>query len=564
MNPVTPYLLPLIAALVVVALVLTAAHRWDIGDWPAPGAGEVAAKWLGGTWVKVPVFTAALVGAFIWSGDVVTGASGGGRGPAALPTGVSVAAGEQIFWSTGKCHTCHSVGTRGGKIRGPNLGGQPGTAPRAAPAPAAEPAGEHTHSGPEPAGTQVEAAPEPAAPHSHAPGQALPPIGAHAQAMADERAVQLGHPMTGAEYLVESIANPSAFVAPGFKDEMPKVYEPPISLTPDQITSVILYLQSLGGTPDPSAIHLPPEILRASRTPAAAVTWKPYLPGDSLRGREIFFDPNGFAACARCHRVRDQGGNVGPDLTSIAGSRTPQAVVEKLLDPNKEITSGYDMVRLHLDNGRELRGVISRQAPDSVWLGTAEGKLVLVDAHEILHRQPVDSSIHPADFAQKVNLKDFHDLLAFLGTLRPFEAGTGDSARGRTLFFDAAGRAACARCHRVKNEGGEVGPELTQVVGIRSPQFILESILDVNKHIASGFETMQIKTSSGRTVEGVIVRSTAASVSLGTSDGKIMEVPTADIVQRQKLSTSLMPDSLGKKLSPKELADLMAYLETLR
>ena len=35
----------------------------------------------------------------------------------------------------------------------------------------------------------------------------------------------------------------------------------------------------------------------------------------------------------------------------------------------------------------------------------------------------------------------------------------GDAARGRALFADLKG-VACVKCHKVKGEGGEVGPEL--------------------------------------------------------------------------------------------------------
>ena len=102
------------------------------------------------------------------------------------------------------------------------------------------------------------------------------------------------------------------------------------------------------------------------------------------------------------------------------------------------------------------------------------------------------------------------------------------------------------------------------MVGVRSPQFILESIIEVNKHIASGYETVQIQTRAGRTLDGVIVRSAGGSIWLGTADGKTMELPAGEIAQQRKLGTSLMPDSLAKQLSPQELADLMSYLETLR
>ncbi len=540
-NPVTPYLLPLFAGLVIVGLLLIAAHKWDVGDWPRRTAGADATR-MGGTWIKVSVFTVALVGAFVRSGDVVTAASGGGGGRGALPSGVGVAAGEQIFWGAGKCSTCHSVGARGGKIRGPNLGVSSAGAASAA---------------------LVEAKPgEPAASGTRTAGVDRLPIGIRAAQVAAERAAALGRSMSGTEYLVESIANPSAYLAHGYKDEMPKVYLPPVSLTADQITSVILYLQSLGGTPDPSAIHLPPEIMQAAGTHASAEVWKPYLPGDSVRGHEIFFDLHGPAACAKCHRVGDRGGNVGPELSSVGASRTPQFLVESLLEPRKEITDGYETTQLRLGDGRTLEGVVRRETPDSLWLGDSEGNQVAVPLGRIAHRAKLDVSLMSGDFAKKISVQDFHDLLTFLESLQPYRVG--DTARGRALFFDLSGRAACAKCHRLGSRGGDVGPELTEVIAIRTSQGILESILEPSKRIASGYAAVQIQTSTGRSVSGVIIRETADSVWLGTADGGHVALPTRGILQRNRLSTSLMPDSVGKGLSAKDLGDLMAFLESLR
>ena len=522
-NPVEPYLLPAFAGLVIVALALVAAHRWDVGDWPR-GGGDATANRMRGTWIKVSLFTVVLVGTFVRAGDLVTASSGGGRGAETLPSGVGAAAGEQIFWSAGKCHTCHSVGTRGGKIRGPNLG--------------ASSAGD---------------------------GSAAPagPIGLRAATIASARAATLGRPMTGTDFLVESIANPSAYLSHGYKDEMPKAYLPPISLTPEQITSVILYLQSLGGTPDSSAIHLPPEIRRAAGSRAAsAETWKPYLPGDSARGHEIFFDLKGPAACAKCHQIGDRGGAVGPELSSIGVNRTPQFIVESLVQPSKQITDGYETVQLRMNDGRSLDGVVRRESPDSLWLGTSQGDQVPVATGRIATRTKLDVSLMPEDFAKRISVRDFHDLLTFLEAVQPY--GVGDSARGRALFFDATGRAACAKCHRVGSQGGDAGPELTAVVSIHSSQFILEAILKPSKHIASGYQTVQIRTNTGRTLEGVVVRETPDSVWLGTSDGGHVALSVRGILQRRALDTSLMPDTLAKLMNAKDLGDLMAFLETLR
>ncbi|MFQ5889371.1 MAG: hypothetical protein ACE5JR_04885 [Gemmatimonadota bacterium] len=322
-------------------------------------------------WIKGPVFTVALIGLFVLAGEVVTRASGGAS-VAAIGEGVSVENGEQIFWGPGKCHTCHSIGTRGSSVRCPNLG-------------------------------------------ESADG---PVIAMRAVERARERGAELGEELSATEYLVESIASPSAHVVEGYKDEMPKVYEPPISLGPDEISSVILYLQSLGGVPDPGAIELPEEIRLARQRRTLEQPWEPYLEGDSLRGREIFFDVGGPAPCAKCHRVGEEGGDVGPELTSVAGTRTRQFIVESILEPSREIASGYESELIQLTDGRLVDGLVRRESGDSLWLATSEGEEFAIALTDIARRRTQELSLMPDNFADVLTVSELHDVLAFLFTLQ--------------------------------------------------------------------------------------------------------------------------------------------------
>lgn len=318
---------------------------------------------------KVSVFTVALVGLFIWLGGGITRVSGEGT-LAPLGEGLTVENGEQIFWGSGKCSTCHAIGNRGGSVRGPNLG-------------------------------QSEAGPE---------------IAIRALERARERSTVLGQELTGTDYLIESIANPSAFVVDGFRDEMPIVYEPPISLGPDQIGSLILYLQSQGGAPDPTAVVLPSEIHAAAGRSRAVEPWAPYMDGDSVAGRELFFDLEGPALCAKCHMIEGEGGNVGPDLTSIAGTRTAQFIVESILQPSKEIAGGYESVLVETSDGRLLDGVIQQETEDSLWLATADGAEFALSVGSIARRRTQELSLMPGDIAEVLSVTNLHNLLAYLRT----------------------------------------------------------------------------------------------------------------------------------------------------
>ena len=64
----------------------------------------------------------------------------------------------------------------------------------------------------------------------------------------------------------------------------------------------------------------------------------------------------------------------------------------------------------------------------------------------------------------------------------------GDQDRGRAVFFGK--KAACGACHRVGDEGGSVGPDLTKVGGIRAGRDLLESVVLPSATFAQGYETL--------------------------------------------------------------------------
>jgi mono/diheme cytochrome c family protein len=61
--------------------------------------------------------------------------------------------------------------------------------------------------------------------------------------------------------------------------------------------------------------------------------------GDAARGREVFADAE-RAACIGCHRVRGEGGDVGPDLSNIGGKFGREHLVESVLEPSRQIVEG--------------------------------------------------------------------------------------------------------------------------------------------------------------------------------------------------------------------------------
>jgi putative heme-binding domain-containing protein len=150
---------------------------------------------------------------------------------------------------------------------------------------------------------------------------------------------------------------------------------------------------------------------------------------------------------------------------------------------------------------------------------------------------------------------------ARLAEFEPLLTG-GDRDRGRVVFFGA--KAACAACHRVGNDGGTVGPDLTKVGGVRAGRDLLESVVLPSATFAQGYETYKVDLADGRTAAGVIARRTADGVVLRDATGAEVRVPAAAVERMTRDRTSLMPDGLAQTVTPDELRDLFAYLRSLK
>ncbi|MCS7167997.1 MAG: c-type cytochrome [Gemmatales bacterium] len=129
-----------------------------------------------------------------------------------------------------------------------------------------------------------------------------------------------------------------------------------------------------------------------------------------------------------------------------------------------------------------------------------------------------------------------------------------DPKRGRAIFAQH-----CAVCHRLENEGVEVGPPLSEAKD-RPDETLLADILDPSSVIAAGFQTYVVATVDGKVYYGVLAAETPTSVTLRQEKGLHTVILRKDIDQMRAVSKSLMPDEMEKQLSPQDVADLIGYL----
>jgi putative heme-binding domain-containing protein len=139
----------------------------------------------------------------------------------------------------------------------------------------------------------------------------------------------------------------------------------------------------------------------------------------------------------------------------------------------------------------------------------------------------------------------------------------GDADRGRELFHKSA-TILCRNCHRIGDQGVELGPELTKIAKKYSKAQILENILDPSKAIEPKYLTYVVETKAGKVHSGLLASRTADEIVLRDVENKEHRIPTTEVESVTPLQKSIMPELLLKEMTPEQVADLLAYLATLQ
>jgi putative membrane-bound dehydrogenase-like protein len=130
----------------------------------------------------------------------------------------------------------------------------------------------------------------------------------------------------------------------------------------------------------------------------------------------------------------------------------------------------------------------------------------------------------------------------------------GDARAGAEAF-----KRVCAACHRMRGVGTEVGPDLAALTD-KSPEAVLIAVLDPNRAFESKYANFVVQTTDGRILTGMVATETANSVTLRRQEGQEDILLRGDIDEMASTGQSVMPDGLEKDVSPRDLANLIAYL----
>jgi putative heme-binding domain-containing protein len=178
----------------------------------------------------------------------------------------------------------------------------------------------------------------------------------------------------------------------------------------------------------------------------------------------------------------------------------------------------------------------------------------------------MEKGIPGSDMKPNESLNDFQ-AATIVAYLRSFAANpsltsglNGDPARGKELFENKAG---CLSCHRVKNLGSRLGPNLTEIGSTRRTVELERALVDPKADAAPQNRSVRVVTKDGTTVTGRLLNIDTFSIQMLDSNENLRSFSRTDLRESTVLPRSSMP-SYKDKLSPQELADVVSYLASLK
>ena len=137
--------------------------------------------------------------------------------------------------------------------------------------------------------------------------------------------------------------------------------------------------------------------------------------------------------------------------------------------------------------------------------------------------------------------------------LTPDALAKADKSAGRALY-----NLACANCHRLYGQGGEVGPDLTGS-GRDNLDYLLDNIADPSAVVSADFRMTVADLADGRTLNALVAARTERTLTLKTMT-ETVTVQRSDVKSLKESALSLMPEGLLEALTPEQQRDLLAYL----
>lgn len=124
--------------------------------------------------------------------------------------------------------------------------------------------------------------------------------------------------------------------------------------------------------------------------------------------------------CFDCHRIRDRGSRLGPDLSDIGARRPPDRLRQALVAPDEEVTPENRFVRVVTTQGATITGRLLNQDAFSVQVITPGEELKTYMRAALREYAIVDTGLMPS-VEGKLTDQQIADIVAYLTSLKEGE-----------------------------------------------------------------------------------------------------------------------------------------------
>lgn len=148
------------------------------------------------------------------------------------------------------------------------------------------------------------------------------------------------------------------------------------------------------------------------------------------------------------------------------------------------------------------------------------------------------------------------ELARYQKLLTPAFLAKANLGQGRALFNQT-----CFACHSLFGQGNAIGPDLTG--GNRQNlDFLLENILDPSAVVGADYQLTVFTLKDGRVLSGMPRQENENAVRIALLGAAEQLLPKADIVKRESVPVSMMPEGILAPFKDDQVRDLVAYLQS--
>lgn len=145
-----------------------------------------------------------------------------------------------------------------------------------------------------------------------------------------------------------------------------------------------------------------------------------------------------------------------------------------------------------------------------------------------------------------------------LGRQGGSDPSPGDATAGAAVYA----RTACALCHTIDEQGGFLGPDLSDIGARRAVRHLRQSIVDPNADVPLDYRSVSVTDAVGTSTSGIHLNEDEYSVHLRDMSGNLRSFMKSDLKEIALPRQSLMP--AYPSLTAVDLENLVAYLGSLR